>query len=81
MTGRKLPRSTRTDFLYKALEASSTLPSGENRTVCVSAFAHQEQIHDTVVYFFEVGPRKFDEVDFDAVGAEVVKQRFDELVW
>ena len=77
VTGRKLPRSTRIGRLRSTSEGCSTSPDGSEHRGAAQAELHQLQAHHAVVDVAELDAGELDHVDFDAIGGEVVEQRFE----
>ena len=80
VTGRKLPRSTRIGFLYSTSDGWSTVAVGREHGRVAQPELHQLQAHHPVIDVPEGDARELDHVDLEPLDAEVVEQRFEELV-
>ena len=80
VTGRKLPRSTRTGLRCSTSDGCKDLALGVEHGRLRQAELHQLQAHQAVVDVAELDARELDHVDLDALGGQVVEQRFDQLL-
>jgi hypothetical protein len=79
VTGRKVPRRTRTGLWCRTSLGCRTSPLAEHGRLG-KAELHQLEAHEAVVHVAEFDARELDHVDLEALGGQVVEQRFDELL-
>ena len=80
VTGRKLPRSTRIGAFAQQLRRLQHFTARPEDRGAAKTHLHQLETHHAVIDVAELNAGKFDHVDFNVRGGQVVEERLEDQV-